>query len=488
MLGTALTQLRYALSLASGRRVDVEGIERLVRDSVATIEEFGPVGPEEADVLGGTTLSEDTRRTVDRRRLRQVAELAYQTTPYYRDLLDHRGILPDDYDVDKLETLPVTHKAALQSMPEAFINWRTDPTFQALTSGTTGYPTSIWFSRYELDLGAALGAIASVMRLGFTPDDVVQLNISSRASLAMVNTIRGCQLIGCACFPVGLIDPDETLSRLATPVRLPGKKPQVSIMTTYPTYLGLLVERARAEGYRRGDFGLEQILCGGEVLTNSLRLQAEELFGAHITENYLMTEIFPVGGLMCRDGHLHMTSEQGLTEVLTLDDHRPAGPAELGTIVTTPFFPYRETTLLLRLVTGDVVRALEGASTCELSSLPATSPILGKASHALRTDDGWLLTRDILEVLDDEPGVPLPSRYVLWPSLGGPEIHVLASSVDAQVASGIQARFEEACVPVRRVHLHDDLSTMPPYIPLRMDLQEASYRHDGRQPTLEVAP
>jgi phenylacetate-coenzyme A ligase PaaK-like adenylate-forming protein len=488
MLGTALTQLRYALSLASGRRIDVGGIERLVRDCVATVEEFGPTSLEDADVLGGATLSDEARRTVDRSRLRHVAKLAFDTTPYYRDLFNHLGIQPDDYDIERLEALPTTDKAALRSMPEAFVNWRADPTFQALTSGTTGYPTSMWFSRYELDLGAALGAVASVMRLGFTPEDVVQLNISSRASLAMVNTIRGCQLIGCACFPVGLIDPDETLSRLATPVHLPGKKPQVSIITTYPTYLGLLVERARALEYRREDFGLEQILCGGEVLTTALRELAEEQFGARIIENYLMTEIFPVGGLMCRDGHLHITSEQGFSEVLSLEDHRPAQPGEIGTIVTTPFFPYRETTLLLRLVTGDVVRTVGGELTCELASLPATSPILGKASHAVRTDDGWLLTRDFLEVLDGEAEVPLPSRFVVQTTHEGLDVHVLTSAVDKEVAGRIQAGLHEAGVPVRRVHLHDGRSTMPPSIPLRVDLQEASYRQEDGQFAVGVAP
>jgi len=488
MLGTALTQLRYALSLASGGRVDVDGIERLVRDCVATVQEFGPTSQDDADVLGVATLSDEARRTVDRSRLRNVAKLAFDTTPYYRDLFGHLGIQPDDYDIERLETLPVTDKAALRSMPEAFVNWRADPTFQALTSGTTGYPTSMWFSRYELDLGAALGAIASVMRLGFTPEDVVQLNISSRASLAMVNTVRGCQLIGCACFPVGLIEPDETLSRLATPVHLPGKKPQVSIMTTYPTYLGLLVERARALGYGPEDFGLEQILCGGEVLTEALRQQAEELFSARITENYLMTEIFPVGGLMCREGHLHITSEQGLTEVLSLEDHRPAQPGEIGTIVTTPFFPYRETTLVLRLVTGDVVRTIEGESTCELAALPATSPILGKASHAVRTDQGWLMTRDFLEVLDGEPEVPLPSRFVVQAVREGLDIHVLASSVDRHVAGRIQARLHESGVPVRRVHLHDGGSTMPPSIPLRVDLHEASYQPQDRKLVMGIAP
>ena len=46
----------------------------------------------------------------------------------------------------------------------------------------------------------------------------------------------------------------------------------------------------------------------------------------------------------------------GLLEVLDPETRRPAGPGEVGTLVATPFPPFRETTILLRYDTQDVVR------------------------------------------------------------------------------------------------------------------------------------
>jgi phenylacetate-coenzyme A ligase PaaK-like adenylate-forming protein len=39
----------------------------------------------------------------------------------------------------------------------------------------------------------------------------------------------------------------------------------------YPSYLGQLVEEAKRLGYGPGDFGLERIMAGGEVVTAGLK-------------------------------------------------------------------------------------------------------------------------------------------------------------------------------------------------------------------------
>jgi phenylacetate-CoA ligase len=483
MLETAFTQLRYGLSLAFGRRIRIENVRRMVYDIVATQAEFGPLSRDQADMLQGAALSAESRQFINERRLRRIARAACKQTAYYRELFGASGISPEDVTFDGLADLPVTPKEDLRALPEAFVSCRVEPSFLALTTGTTGPPTSVWFSRYEIELGVALGAVGSVLSLGYTPEDVIQVNISSRATLALVTTLGGCQLIGCPCAPIGLIDPDESLSRLVTPLRLPGKKPLVSILAAYPSYVGALVERAEAAGYGPRDFGLERILCGGEILTQGLRRRAEALFGASITEGFLMTEIYPLGGLLCRQGHIHLSPEQGLMEVLGLDDLRPAGHGEAGVLVATPFFPYRETTLLFRYATGDVVRLLDGATlTCEMAALPAVSPVLGKASHCPEVDGRRIFTRDILEVLESDPAVPLPARYAVERDSDGISLHVMARSTDPRVAARLGAAAEEGGLPLRRLRLHDSLNAMPPPVPTRAELTEATFtRPDGRR-------
>jgi phenylacetate-CoA ligase len=77
---------------------------------------------------------------------------------------------------------------------------------------------------------------------------------------------------------------------------------------------------------------------------------------ARYTENYGMTETWPFGGQLCERGHLHFEPVQGLLEIVAPDTGEPTAPGEIGTIVATPFPPFRDTTLLLRYNTEDMVR------------------------------------------------------------------------------------------------------------------------------------
>jgi phenylacetate-coenzyme A ligase PaaK-like adenylate-forming protein len=98
--------------------------------------------------------------------------------------------------------------------------------------------------------------------------------------------------------------------------------------------------------------------------------------------------------------------------VCDLETGEPAEPGALGTIVATPFYPYRECMPLFRYDTRDLVRRLPDAPlTCEMANVPATSHILGKADHVLSTRAGAVMPREIIEVLDALPGARWPMRY-----------------------------------------------------------------------------
>ena len=55
-----------------------------------------------------------------------------------------------------------------------------------------------------------------------------------------------------------------------------------------------------------------------------------------------MTEIFPVGGIVCEEGHLHWPTDQAYVEVLRPHDHQPAQPGEVGVLVITHLFYHIE--------------------------------------------------------------------------------------------------------------------------------------------------
>jgi phenylacetate-coenzyme A ligase PaaK-like adenylate-forming protein len=461
MLDTAWRQLRYGLAMATGREIRVSDVRGLVDDLLATRREFGSVAQDQLREMLGLSLDAETRHDMDARRWRIAVRNAYEHTSYYRDALESLGLDPGSLTLDRRDELPPTPKEALRSTPEAFVSSGANPVLQAWTTGTTGIPTSFWFSRYELELSASLAAVSLIMSAGFGPEDVLQICVSSRAVLGLHNTLEACRMIGAACFVTGIIDPGETLARLTSPLHLPGKKPMVSAISINPSYLGMLIQEAQRLEYGPGDFGLERIICGGEILTDALRRRAEATFGAPVTDNYAMTETFPLAGLVCTEGHLHVAADQGLVEVLHPRTFAPTAPGDTGTLVITPFPPYRETMPVLRLATGDMVRRLDHTPSCELAGLPATSPLLGRATLCQGLEDRPLYQREILDLLETEIEIPLPCRYAVGPAVDGIELNVLVQQQNTELKSRLEVRAAERRLPITDVALHTDPATMP---------------------------
>jgi hypothetical protein len=110
---------------------------------------------------------------------------------------------------------------------------------------------------------------------------------------------------------------------------------------------------------------------------------------------------------------MHHDTNLGLTELVDLDTGEPAAAGALGTLVITPYFPYRDCTPVFRYDTRDVARCLPDTPLgCELASVPATSLILGKADHLLRIPGREVVTpRQLMEAIEALPAEPWPARY-----------------------------------------------------------------------------
>jgi phenylacetate-CoA ligase len=479
VLETAVANLRFALSMGLGRPFHQPSLDKIYRAVRQTQEEFGSLGVEMSEVLSGPSLDEDTRRFLQTRRFRKQATRGARETEYYGEVFAELGIDPAKIDFEDIATLPLTTKDAVRDNPEAFVRKTAKFGSRSTTTGTTGWPTSIYFSHDEMRTMAALSSLSSLSRGLIAADDLVQINISTRATIGVRGVAAACDGIGAGLYICGLVSPEHTLKLLAERHRLPGKKSRVSVMSTYPSYLGLLVETGQQLGYQPSDFGLETILAGGECLTAGLERRAKEFFGdPEIISNYGMTELAPLAGNHCEQGHLHFEVSMGLIEVASLEDpSRLAVDGEVGTIVATPFPPFRESSILLRYNTEDVVRALSGPLTCELRNLPATSGLLGKQRLSVRHDDGWTFLRDIVESLEELDEVPLPARYGYWAVPGGIAVEAVVRSNTAETRRRIDDALHQRGVPVRSLRLVESPAELERPLRLRADMREGSFAH-----------
>ncbi|RCG30672.1 phenylacetate--CoA ligase family protein [Sphaerisporangium album] len=482
MFASAVHQLRYAAGLMRGERMPVESLARIARDLVATVREFGEPGEDSALLPGQQgPIDPDVRRTVLTRALRRTARRAATRTAYYQAMFAGLGVRPHDLTLDSWTELPVTPKAALRGMPAAFVASGVDPALLALTTGTSGTPTHVWLSRREVDMMVALNTISAVLGQRLRPGHVVAYAGSSRGTIPVLCVSAAVMAVGATFVQLGTLAPEVALERLAAPLPLPGPARQITHLTANTSYLAALVSAAERGGWRPADFGLVSLQAGGEVLSDALRLRARRAFGVEPETGYVLTEGMPAGARLCSARHLHHSAEFAHVEVLDPVTYRPVAPGETGTVVLTPLLPYRECTLLLRYVTGDLVRTLAAPPTCELAAIPATSDILGRYGGPVSLE---VPHRQVLEILDAEPDVALPARYALVEEPGGPVLHVLARHRSPRLL----ARLEDAAalaLPLGGIILHEDPATMPPTPPLRADLREHSFDH---HPTPTVFP
>src|SRR5260221_11509252 len=142
------------------------------------------------------------------------------------------------------------------------------------------------------------------------------------------------------------------------------------------------------------------------------RCAAQETLGAPVNDAFAMTEIVTLSGRVCIQGPLHQDLNMGLVEVIDLETGQPVARGEIGTMVVTPYCPFRECMPVFRYDTRDVVRRLPAEPlTCDLAGIPGTSRILSKADKRLHVGTQAVTLRHVGEVIKPLPSQPWPPRF-----------------------------------------------------------------------------
>jgi phenylacetate-CoA ligase len=468
MFETGIRQFRMAIGMVWGRRLNARNIGRLVDDVLATLAEFGEPGADAQQLLGGPLGEPDAQLEFAQRGLRCTARRLAVQSPFYARRFAAANARPARLDVAGLRSIPVTAKRDLIERPGDFRCTDVAGCLTTTTTGTTGQPVELWLSRYEMELWPALGALSSVLRDELGPGDLMQVNTSSRATATMHLSAATCRLAGAGCRLHGIVPPDEALDGLCDG--------GVTVLLTCPSYLAELVTAARRRGMGPADFKLRRVTVGGEVLSPSLAQAACQTLGvARVDDSFSMTEAIPVTGRTCSQLHLHHDLNTGLTELLDLRTGDPAAPGALGTVVITPYFPYRDCMPVFRYDTRDVARCLPGGALgCELAAIPATSQILGKAGHLLHLETAGVVTpRELIEAIEALPTAPWPARYRAAAQGGRVQLTLPAAAIAGFGDAAARRHFAAAGLDVDLAVVGDDQATS--LRRTRSDLHETTF-------------
>ncbi len=471
MFETGIRQVRMAISMVWGRPISPRNVERLIEDALETLAAFGAPGDDVQQLLDGPFAEPEARHDFQTRALRRTARRLAEVSPFYSAVFGSSEVRPEALTPEDMPRLPVTLKRDLIARQADFLARGAKPYVSTRTTGTTGKPAEVWLSRYEIELWPAIAALSGLLRGEIGPDDCMQINISSRATAAVQQNLTVCRLVGARSRMLGVVPVEESLDSL-----LQGGADAPTLLATYPSYLAQLVVAARRRGLVPDDFRLRRIDCGGEVLSSTLAAAARETLGPKlVNDTFGMTEVLPVSGRVCDQGHLHHDLNTGFVEVISLETGAPAVPGELGTVVITPYFPYRECMPVFRYDTRDVVRRLAAEPlTCDLAGVPATSSILGKADHLLRLGDRVVTLRDLVEVVEGLPAQPWPARFGAEVAGEQLQLHVPESVLHGSSADDVRRRLFDRGLDLDVATVVDDRHEVS-LRPLRADLLETTF-------------
>lgn len=467
MFETGIRQFRMAMSMVWGRPVDPANIGRLIQDALATLAEFGTPGVDVQALTDGPFADANARAEFQNRALRRTARRLAELSPYYQGHFAANEVQPAKLDLESVSRVPVTVKADLIGRPQDFRCAGVEPVLTTRTTGTTGRPAEVWLSRYETELWPSLAGLSGLLRDEIRPSDCLQVNISSRATAAVQQDVTLCRLVGAGCRVLGVVPPEEALDSLLDGVP--------TLLSTYPSYLAQLVVAARERGLEPKDFRLRRIDVGGEVLSSALATAARATFGVPlVNDSFGMTEVLPVSGRSCDQGHLHHDVNMGLAEVVDIVTGEPAQPGALGTVVITPYYPYRECMPVFRYDTRDMVRVLpDQPLDCDLAGVPATTAILGKADHLLHAGGTEVTTRDLVEAYEALPTRPWPARFAVAVRDGRLALTVPAAALDGYGEAAAVGHFADRGLDVALSVVPDELAIG--LRPLRCDLRETTF-------------
>lgn len=323
-------------------------------------------------------------------RLARLLHRAATRVPFYRDAWERRRRRGDTAPFEALENWPVLRKETVRENPRAFVADDRDVRFMLheQTSGTTGMPMHLWWTRevaqawyalYEARIRRWNGVSVTEPWAILGGQLVVPFDRRTPPFWVHNRALRQLYLSSFHLAPRHAEAYAETLNR-HRPTHLVG----------YPSSVALLASMFLARQIRVD--GLRVFLSNAEYLTDSQRDIIGRGLGVRVRNSYGMGEIV-AGASECDAGTLHLWPEVGWHEILDDSEDRPAPPDAVGRFVFTgllnPDMP------LVRYEVGDRGRIDHPAEGCACGrDLPRVASIEGRLSDLIVTPDGrrvfWL--------------------------------------------------------------------------------------------------
>ncbi|MDZ5456049.1 phenylacetate--CoA ligase PaaK [Azohydromonas lata] len=335
--------------------------------------------PVAADLEPIERASRDEIEALQLQRLRRTLEHAYENVPHYRRAFDGKGVHPGDLKtLADLAKFPFTTKKDLRDHYPfgMFAVPREQVVRVHASSGTTGKPTVVGYTRNDIDTWAGLVA-RSIRAAGGRAGDIVHVAYGYGLFTGGLGAHYGAERLGCTVIPMSGGQTEKQVQLI--------RDFQPAIIMVTPSYMQVIIEEFTRQGLDARECSLKIGIFGAEPWTEAMRREIEGKAGIDAVDIYGLSEVMGPGVasecIESKDGPV-VWEDHFYPEIIDPDTGEVLPDGAEGELVFTSLT--KEALPIVRYRTRDLTRLL-----------PPTSRAFRRMGKIVGRSDDMLIIRGV---------------------------------------------------------------------------------------------
>lgn len=288
--------------------------------------------------------------TLQLQRMQKTLHRVYDNVPFYKNAFDKAGVKPADLKtLEDLHKFPFTMKDDLRNhYPYGLLSLPMKDIVRIhASSGTTGKPTVVCYSRNDIDVWSE--TVCRAFRMGgVTEEDVVLISYGYGLFTGGLGAHYGAEHLGCKVIPMGGGSSEKQLMLI--------RDFGVDVICCTPSFFIHIMEEAEKIGFDLKGTKLRTGFFGAEPWTAEMRQRIEDGAGISARDIFGLSEIIGPGvssDCECYNG-LHIFEDHFYPEIIDPISGEVKEPGEEGELVFTTIS--KDAMPLIRYRTRDISR------------------------------------------------------------------------------------------------------------------------------------